>query len=934
MTNRKEARMDKAKRSYNRAIITLVLLLVVLLCSLSAYSAKLRSDITDAAFQNMEQILSQQSASFHSHIENDLLSVRHLTHTLSYLQPSEDARKTFLRDLQKNSNFDQILLVQRNGKGLNHEGEPVDLRGNALFSALMEGKSGVFAPTELTGTPLLLPIAAPFYIKGEVSGALIAGYNAEKLAQLLPLPYAGESDLFITDKSGQILIRAVDAKASETTDAPKNVLDILQNTRFLSYDNSQQMQENLFNHRAGRTTFDWENTTTLLCYMPIASSDWIMVLQLPEDVLAGQSQELTKHAIFLTTCILLIFFHLVAYVLWEQGGSNRERERHAEQLEHLAYYDALTGLPNLPQFKRLAEARLRRGGTNRFLLLKMDVVNFKVVNEIFGFSTADRALKLLAEEISNNGTDNSLISARINSDEFILLKQLGAGTQEEVATFLRFETRFFERVKEFLGGHHLELRYGRYLFTPGEDSIDVLIERVNLAHYSVRGKKGDNICDYDEDMRKSALKEVDLGNKMNRALERNEYQVYLQPKISLQSERIVGAEALVRWREPDSEELMSPSDFLPLFERNGFITKLDLYMFEQICKLLRQWMDAKQALIPISVNFSRLHLGNPLLTEELATLAEHYGIPKQYIIIELTESVIYEHEEALETLLLKLHALGFGVSMDDFGTGYSSLGLLKNLRVDEIKIDSSFFGGEQDHARAKIVLCSVVAMAKRLGIATVVEGVENREQVEFLQRAGCDMVQGYYYATPVPSKHFCKRFDIQIHPVQMEAPIALSKLGDLQKGRASLGKQMPLVVYRLLRSVVRRGLSELYGEGEMRETLWESGMIAGRALARETLDLHLSPDAFMENLLQEMARCNLGDFQLEWQDTTGKSMLFVSENRLIVDTKEDPSMRVCQYESGLLAGIFYEYTGKEYLVRELSCRCTGASHCRFELREK
>ncbi|MEG0229030.1 MAG: EAL domain-containing protein, partial [Oscillospiraceae bacterium] len=209
----------------------------------------------------------------------------------------------------------------------------------------------------------------------------------------------------------------------------------------------------------------------------------------------------------------------------------------------------------------------------------------------------------------------------------------------------------------------------------------------------------------------------------------------------------------VRWQKPDGI-LVSPSEFIPIFENNGFITKLDMYMFEQVCKIIKGWIDLNLPVIHISVNFSRNHLLNYNFINELIEISEKYHVPRKYIEIELTETVIFENEELIEAVLHKIHSAGFTFSMDDFGTGYSSLGLLKNLPVDVIKIDRSFFTNSKYIARANYVVESVMIMAKKLNIYTVAEGIEEIEQIDFLKKIGCDIVQGFYYAKPMPADDF------------------------------------------------------------------------------------------------------------------------------------------------------------------------------------
>lgn len=258
---------------------------------------------------------------------------------------------------------------------------------------------------------------------------------------------------------------------------------------------------------------------------------------------------------------------------------------------------------------------------------------------------------------------------------------------------------------------------------------------------------------YDESLTEEALHKIEIENKMEKALANEEFLVYLQPKYYLKDELIGGAEALVRWKIP-GEELLLPNSFIPIFERNGFVVKLDFYMLRKVCSIIKGWMDLLIEPVVVSVNFSRMHLSNGDFVRELREVVDSYGIERRYIEIEITETVIYDNIEALEGIITELHESGFTISMDDFGSGYSSLSMLKDLPVDVIKMDRSFFINQKDVCRSKIVLGNVIGMAAELGICIVAEGVEDREHIELLRSLNCDMVQGYFYAKPMPENEF------------------------------------------------------------------------------------------------------------------------------------------------------------------------------------
>lgn len=251
-------------------------------------------------------------------------------------------------------------------------------------------------------------------------------------------------------------------------------------------------------------------------------------------------------------------------------------------------------------------------------------------------------------------------------------------------------------------------------------------------------------------MKKIDKKEIEQDFK--EGIEHKEFQIYLQPKMDIHTEEIVGAEALIR-REKNGKQIL-PNAFIPIYEETGIITKLDMFVFEEICKTMRKWKDKRFKLIPISVNESRRHLYRRNHVKDLEKMIKHYQVKAENIELEMTESAVVHDIEVAKEAERRVHELGFVVSMDDFGTGYSSFHMLREIKIDILKIDKKFSDEILEDERGKIILESIITMAKRLGIKTVAEGIETKEQVEYLRKIGCDIIQGYYFAKPMPIEKF------------------------------------------------------------------------------------------------------------------------------------------------------------------------------------
>lgn len=258
---------------------------------------------------------------------------------------------------------------------------------------------------------------------------------------------------------------------------------------------------------------------------------------------------------------------------------------------------------------------------------------------------------------------------------------------------------------------------------------------------------------FDDNMREAMLWEQVVEKEMNSALANHEFEMYLQPKFYSKSERVGGAEALVRWNRPGSG-IVPPGKFIPIFENNGFIMKLDDYMLEELAKTMARWIEEGKNLFPISVNVSRAHFAVPSLAENICDIVDKYGVPHKYIELEITESAFFDDKDMLLRTILKLKEAGFPISMDDFGAGYSSLNTLKELPLDVVKLDAEFFRGDDNFDRAHMIVSETIALGKKLNMHIVAEGIETREQVDFLAGERCDLIQGFYFAKPMPVAAF------------------------------------------------------------------------------------------------------------------------------------------------------------------------------------
>ena len=416
--------------------------------------------------------------------------------------------------------------------------------------------------------------------------------------------------------------------------------------------------------------------------------------------------------------------------------------RESAAMVSLLQYDRLTGVYTKEFFYRKLRERLDANPDKRYCIVCVNVENFKLFNDTFGAREGDRLLVTLADILREMAGEDGFCG-RFDADRFLFL-------QEASSQWITGEGKDLE--PEALN-HRVVLRWGVYEITDRTVQVEQMCDRVLLAVGSIRGKYNQFLAVYDDALRAKLLREQAITDAMEPALQNEEFVVYLQPKYSLKHGCIAGAEALARWIHP-KWGFMSPGEFIPLFEKNGFIPRLDQYMWEKTCQLLGQWKKDGHPMIPISVNISRADIYQQDLVKAFTGLVEKYGVDPRYLHLEITESAYVDNANRIVTTLKELRQRGFPIEMDDFGSGYSSLNMLGQLRLDILKLDMQFVCNETGKPEAQSILGDIVAMGHRLHLGIVAEGAETRGQVDRLKDAGCDYVQGYFFAKPMPLDQF------------------------------------------------------------------------------------------------------------------------------------------------------------------------------------
>ncbi|MEG1778458.1 MAG: EAL domain-containing protein [Oscillospiraceae bacterium] len=415
-----------------------------------------------------------------------------------------------------------------------------------------------------------------------------------------------------------------------------------------------------------------------------------------------------------------------------------------KQLKYLAEYDALTGIYNKAKFFDATREMIDTNRNENFVFLRFDVDRFQLINSFFGAAEGDNLLIYIARHLQYDIQNfDKATYGRIESDVF------GYCIPYDKDMVIDMVVHAKETLASYNQNYDIVPSIGIYVIDDLSISIEEMYNRATLAAKKCKGNYVEYYDYYNESMSSVLAAEQEITNEMNFALENGQFQIYLQPQYNIHTNLPCGAEALVRWIHP-TKGIISPGEFIPVFERNGFITKLDYYVWEEACKCLHRWITRGLEPYHISVNVSRVNIYNPKLVETLLELVNRYHLEPSLLNLELTESAYTDNPTAMKKTMNRLQSYGFTIMMDDFGSGYSSLSLLKDIMIDILKIDMQFLSETDLPGRGENIIASVIRMAKWLNIPVIAEGAETIEQVDFLRSVGCDYVQGYYFAKPMP----------------------------------------------------------------------------------------------------------------------------------------------------------------------------------------
>lgn len=640
-------------------------------------------------------------------------------------------RHEFLERKAPMLGFTYLVEMDTRGNVCHADGLETNLSHLSAFQQSMKGEPSV---AFLEGQTVLYTI--PMWQDGAVTGVLAGARDRKNMQAFIDSgSFGGQGVSCIIDQEGQVLISPTDLRFFLALD------DVFQDNRDAALVRDiEQMKRNMRSGVDGDLAFTTvDGQQVLMSYNVLSAYDWILLTLIPADIISREINQNLLATLLITGATLLTFSVIILLMLYFYKSYRRH-------LDKTVFEDPITGKMNNLRFLQVCEEVIREAPPSTYCMVSLNIKDFKLINENYGRDEGDNALRYIYRTLEKQLRDGEII-ARGEADNFYLcLKESRPeAAQERLDAMIQAVNAYNSGTQPL---YRFRLLQGIYLVDDPSLEIRAIQDRANIARSNVTPENDQGFVFYNDALILRLKQERELFDLLDSSLENGDFRVYLQPKILLDSGKIGGAEALIRWRHP-----LSPAEFVPLFERNGAICRLDRFVFEEVCAFQEKRQRQGLTLFPISVNLSRQNFRDHDFLHEFDEVRKRHHLSRNVMELELTESIVFDGGEIqyVKSVITQMHKMGFLCSLDDFGFGYSSLGLLSELDVDTVKLDRIFFNGD---ARSEAVVESMVNLCRNLHIRTVAEGIESPDQLEFLRRIRCDMVQGYVYAKPMPEPEF------------------------------------------------------------------------------------------------------------------------------------------------------------------------------------
>ena len=753
----------KNKRQILIGFSALTLIIIVLVISFTNYISQLTKTLESEVETYLEEISQQSVLSLRNNIESEVILLNNLAKILGK-EGSLNVEKSLeiLGYVSKNESVKRMGIILNNGEVYTTDGIKTNASVAKVFKNAMISKPVIsdIYEDEIDANKVNMS-SAPIYNNEKIIGYIFSIHELESYQKILEVStFGGKGYSYIIKSNGQTVSH------SSHISSIKNFNFNIKVEKSIHWKNEKDkklMFENMEKGKSGVFKYSINGLDKYMNYTPIGINDWYLLSVVPSDVVANKIDYIKFTTIAIGTAGIAFIGILMIFIIFTI-------KKDKEELYKIAFLDGITGISNFKKFSIDCENILKKNYNKKYAVIYFDINKFNYINDRIGYNSGNTVLDYVSKTFKDSLKKGETI-CRVSADKFIAMLNYEdiPGDEERIVLVKRVE-RIFESISSYTDslGRSIEMSFSVGIYLVQEDArkkyfnMNAVIDKADFARKNSKGNHDTTFTFYNKAHASKIIREKELEEDMSKALKNEEFIIYFQPKYNLYNLKVGGAEALVRWFHPEKGHI-SPGEFIPLFEKNGFIKKLDLYVFEKVCQIIEQWIKEGREIVPISVNVSRANIKTKGFLDSYKEILEKYQIPMEYLEIEITESAVINNVIDLVYIIKDIKDFGFTISMDDFGSGYSSLSLLKNIPVDILKLDREFFSEVNEDGRWKKVILGVVALAKSMNLKIVSEGVETKEQAEFLSEINCDMAQGYYFAKPMPCREFETLLDDDIN---------------------------------------------------------------------------------------------------------------------------------------------------------------------------
>ena len=733
---------EKKRKRIGWTLFTGLLLAAVLVfLSFANIYIRIRGDLEQAAMETIRGATEQTADNLSVALESRFIFLENLARDIAKNPASVRELIGRLDVYAEGHHIKRAWFMDESGWAITSDGAEDNFSYRDYFQKAIHGEpiiSGILNDTLFVGEQINIMCIPVYDASGKIIGVVGATYDAQVFRELLNVDSFEETGYgYIVDASGNIIAESSNAKAGASDDAQKNLFSDVIRRDAKSSEVEARILAIMNEQDAGGADIVVGKNAYFCCealenYCP--ALPWFLVTVVPVETVGSRLHDIfsgMRNMLLMTAMIgaLLMSCALIIYLY------------HSKSLHQAAFVDPLTGGDNYASFLR----RMKNARSGYMVSAELD--DLKLINGMFGTSKGNEVMRCMYEDIVRHLHHDEYV-ARVNEDWFVFY--LHEDRRPPVYERLRQIERDIRSLSGRLGILHIVPRFGVYAMRENDD-MQRACELSNLALGIARDQDEKRVVFYQDIDQSSFFESLKMEDRFDAALSEHQFEVFYQPKCSPQNGAVFAAEALVRWRQEDGT-MLSPALFIPLFEKNGAIGRLDEYMFTSVCEQLGRWKEKGIQICPVSVNLSRASLRRQGVALTYKCILEGYGLSTWMVPLEVTESAVISDGEVLD-VMQEFYRYGFHIEIDDFGRGQSTIPMLKLPFVDTVKLDKSLIDCIGDR-KGETILRQIVRLCYELGLYTTAEGVEKRDQVDFLRALECTDIQGYYFYAPMPAEKF------------------------------------------------------------------------------------------------------------------------------------------------------------------------------------